>query len=105
MTKSKSREVKKTAIQLLRTPLSPITLNMLARRLRDKDDIIRKVAFIKLAKSNVTIEDFDSTELRMLIIKEGLTDSNEDVKDACLNFLKPSLKEDMSIYFKLIDCK
>ena len=68
----------------------------------------------------------------MLIIKEGLTDQNAGVRDACIEFLKPSmmstgesqqevkddgaegsamnkpslhLNEDLSYLFRIIDCK
>ena len=41
----------------------------------------------------------------MLIIKEGLTDPNENVRLACIDFLKPSLNDDLSAIYKLIDCK
>ena len=55
----------------------------------------------------------------MLYIKEGLTDPNNLVREACLEFLKPSvcvpnsgdkenkleMVEDLSIMFKFIDCK
>ena len=51
----------------------------------------------------------------MLIIKEGLTDQNPHVREACIDFLKASMteqegdtikmKEDLSYLFKIIDCK
>ncbi len=87
---------------------------------------------MKLAKCKVTIESFQSKEQRMLIIKEGLTDSSIGVREACFEFLKQSMLEvettvqdekgkvdssipeqevkysvisDLSYMFKLVDCK
>jgi hypothetical protein len=75
----------------MRAPFSQVTLAMLGKRLRDKDDEIRRQTYIKLTKCKVRIEQFSSREQRMLIIKEGLTDSNPGVMEACLEFLRPSL--------------
>jgi hypothetical protein len=51
----------------------------------------------------------------MLIIKEGLTDPSQGVRDACTEFLKAtmiveeqktfSLIQDLSHLFKVIDCR
>ncbi len=47
----------------------------------------------------------------MLILKEGLTDQSLGVREACTLFLKPllinenGLIEDLSLLFKMIDCK
>lgn len=66
------------------------------------------------------IESFPSREQRMLIIKEGLTDQSQGVREACMEFLRPSMTadgvdengaekrvliSDLSYLFKLIDCK
>ena len=74
MTHSTSREVRRTCIDRIKAPFSQITLLLLGKRLRDKDDDIRRQTYTKLTKSKVTIEHFPSQEQRMLIIKEGLTD-------------------------------
>jgi hypothetical protein len=68
-----------------------MTLLLLGNRLRDKDDDIRRQTFQKLAKCRITIESFPSKEQRMLYIKEGLTDPNNFVREACLEFLRPSV--------------
>lgn len=44
----------------------------------------------------------------MLIIKEGLTDPDEQVRNACFEFLNQTLENhenDYSVYFRLLDCK
>jgi hypothetical protein len=64
---------------------------LLGKRLRDKDDEIRRQTFLKLARCKIGIESFPSAEQRMLIIKEGLTDTSQSVREACLQFLKPSM--------------
>lgn len=83
----------------------------LGKRLRDKDQDIRKQAFIKLTKCNVTVEHFLGKEQRMLIIKEGLTDASEEVRGACIEFLRQSMMTeeqeviaDLSYLYKIIDC-
>ena len=68
---------------------------MLGKRLRDKEDEVRRQAYIKLTKCKIRIENFPSKEQRMLIIKEGLTDGNALVREACIEFLKPTLVEEM----------
>lgn len=130
MTHNRSRDVRRACIQYLRAPFSQVSLVMLGKRLRDKDDEIRRQTYLKLARCKVTIESFPSKEQRMLIIKEGLTDQNAGVMEACFKFLRPTLTqeilseepaaegeesaqqrvtlkliEDLSYLFKIIDCK
>lgn len=122
MTHHSSRDVRRACIQHLRAPFSQISLVMLGKRLRDKDDEIRRQAYLKLARCKITIESFPAKEQRMLIIKEGLTDQHPGVMEACFKFLRPTLTllseeemgedeakitliEDMSLLFKIIDCK
>lgn len=92
-----------------------MSLLFLAKRLRDKDEEIRKQTYLKLARCKITIEQFPSEEQRMMIIKEGLTDPSQGVREACSEFLKASMiieeeksfkmKEDLCYLFKVIDCK
>ncbi len=118
MTHCSSRDVRRACIDRIKAPFSPITLLLLGKRLRDKDDDIRRQTFNKLSKSKITIEHFPSQEQRMLIIKEGLTDQNLQVRDACIDFLQISmvqekvfedgkwkLVDDLCYLFKIIDCK
>jgi len=95
LTHSRPKEVRKTALQHLKPPVTPISLLFIGKRLRDKEDEIRKLAYQKLTKFGVKIQDFQSLEQRMLILKEGLTDSNPDVLNACIEFLKPSMHKSM----------
>ena len=88
MTHSKSREVRRAAINQVRAPFTPQSLIFLGKRLRDKDPEIRKITFQKLTKNKTTLEAFQSYETRMLIMKEGLTDQNEGVRMACSEFMK-----------------
>jgi hypothetical protein len=48
-------------------------------------------AFTKLTLFNIKIDDFEKPETRMLIIKEGMADSDLAVQNACLKFLTPSI--------------
>ncbi|CDW89230.1 at hook motif family protein [Stylonychia lemnae] len=111
MTHNKLRDVRKAALHHLQSPFSEVALLFLGKRLRDKDDDVRKLAFQKLRKNGIQIEHFKSKEQIMLIMKEGLTDNNENVREQCIEFLKPSLfnedgtLQDLSHLFKIIDCK
>ena len=84
LTHCSSRDVRRACIDRIKAPFSPITLLLLGKRLRDKDDEIRRQTYNKLSKSKITIEDFPSQEQRMLIVKEGLTDQNPQVREACI---------------------
>lgn len=112
MTHNRFLDVRRACVQQMRAPFSQMSLVMLGKRLRDKDDEVRRQAFIKLTRCKVTLEAFPSLEQRMLIVKEGLTDPSPAVREACSEFLKPSmvtaegkLAEDLSYLFKIIDCK
>jgi hypothetical protein len=48
-------------------------------------------AFSKLTVFKIKIDDFEKPETRMLIIKEGMADSDLGVQNACLKFLTPSI--------------
>jgi len=74
MTHSRLRDVRKAALYHLKTPYSEMALMFIGKRLRDKDDEVRKLAYSKLFKNGITLENFKSKEQRMLIMKEGLTD-------------------------------
>ena len=50
----------------------------------DSEPEVRKEAYIKLLQCKIKIEDFDSTDTKLLIIKEGMTDKDPKVKEACL---------------------
>ena len=59
----------------------------------------------------MTVEHFLGKEQRMLIIKEGLTDASEEVRGACIEFLRQSMMTeeqeviaDLSYLYKIIDC-
>lgn len=74
MTHSQMKEVRKIALVSLKTPITPLTLLFVGKRLRDKDAEIRKLTFQILIKNKITLEHFESKEQRMLIMKEGMTD-------------------------------
>jgi hypothetical protein len=59
--------------------------------LTDSDPGVRMEAFTKLTVFNIKIDDFEKPETRMLIIKEGMADSDLAVQNACLKFLTPSI--------------
>lgn len=109
MTHSSLFEVRKAVINSIPGPYSGLVQCAMVKRLRDKHPDIRRLVFDKFCKHKVTLENFESKELKMLIIKEGLTDDNEIVRNACSRFLQVTInseehKEDLSQIFKMIDC-
>jgi hypothetical protein len=44
-----------------------------------------------LTVNKTLIEDFPSPETRMLLITEGLSHTNNLVRDACVEFITPSI--------------
>ncbi len=92
MTHGKMNEVRKAAINAVPAPYTPLALSFMVKRLRDKHPEIRRFTYEKFAKNGVTLESFNSKEIRMLIIKEGLSDTDASVKEACVKFLAPSIE-------------
>jgi hypothetical protein len=66
-------------------------------RLSDSEPEVRKEAYLKLTRNGFKIEDFESTETKLLIVKEGLTDRDEKVKIACRDFLKNSIMRKVAL--------
>ena len=66
-------------------------------RLMDQEPEVRREAYAKLTHLNIKIEDFDCPETRMLIFKEGMTDQDARVKAACIQFLTPSIVEEVEV--------
>lgn len=92
MTHSKQKEVRKAAINAVKGGnISSMCLFFLGKRLRDKDEEIRKMVFNKFTKNKIELEHFESKEARMLIIKEGLTDPSELVRKSCQDFLRQTI--------------
>jgi len=57
----------------------------------DSEADVRYEAYSKLSQFKIKIEDFDSPETRMLIIKEGTTDQDPRIRRAFVDFLMPSI--------------
>lgn len=62
-------------------------------RLMDLEAEVRREAFLSLLAKKIKITDFDSVDQRLLIIKEGLSDKDQKVRDACFDFIKQSIEE------------
>ena len=107
---SRHKEVRKIIIRLMkvpsfvREPIDPKDLDyenkmevkknlirMFGIRMMDSEPDVRREAYLKLIHLNIKIEDFDCPETRMVIFKEGMTDSDLKVKNACVQFLTPSI--------------
>lgn len=103
LSKSKFEAVRKKIIKCLRVPMGisnevqSIVKRYVGARLTDSDPGVRIEAFEKIAAFQIKIEDFDSPEIRMRIIKEGMSDQDENVLKSCLNFLTPSIIQTINI--------
>lgn len=103
LSKSKYETVRKKIIKCLRVPMGisnevqSIIKRFVGARLTDSDPGVRIEAFEKIAAFQIKIEDFDSPEIRMRIIKEGMSDQDENVLKSCLNFLTPSIIQTINI--------
>ena len=59
----------------------------------DSEPDVRVEAYKKLMDLGATLEDLQDTKMRMVIIKEGISDPDTRVVQQCLNFLKPLVLE------------
>jgi len=66
-------------------------------RLLDSEPDVRKEAYVSLINKKVKITDFRSAQQRLLIIKEGLSDKDLKVREACFQFIKQSIEENIEI--------
>jgi len=77
--------------------MKQVLTTALGLRLMDSETDVRREAFLKLVQLGIKIEDFPTAETRMLIIKEGMTDKDSKVSEACLNFLTTSIVQEVEI--------
>lgn len=63
----------------------------------DVEPEVRKLAYAKMKSVNLRIEDFESAEARMMLIKEGVVHQDERVKEACIEFLEASIVEEVTV--------
>ena len=91
LTVSASVEIRKRVIKALKAPYSDEALALLCKRLRDVNKDVTILVFNQLASEGVTIEDFPSAELRMLVLKQGLASDQDLVQEACIKFFTPTV--------------
>ena len=105
---SRSAEIRKRIIRGLKAPYSDEALAFLGKRLRDVNNDVVVLVFNQLAGDHVTLADFPTAEARMLLLTEGLTSKEEAVRDACINFLTPTIlkhRNDLAAVFSMVDAK
>ena len=121
---SKYREVRKIIIKLMKFPTfirEPISeddknkeyklelknsiIRIVGSRLLDSEPDVRYEAYQKLISLNIKIEDFDCPDTRMIIFKEGMTDVDPKVKNACIQFLTPSIVRQVEVEVNKEDFK
>ena len=108
--KSNSLQIREKIIKSFRVPYSQPALAFLGKRLRDVNPSIVELIFKQLTVNKVTISEFPSPEIRMLVLIEGFTSQEAKVREACINFLKPSIldfaaKNDIAGILKLIEAR
>ena len=107
---SKSVQIREKIIKSFRVPYSQPALAFLGKRLRDVNSNIVELIFKQLTANEVTISQFPSPEVRMLVLTEGFTSQEAKVREACINFLKPTIlefaaKNDIAGVLKLIEAR
>ena len=105
---SKSTEVRKRIIRVIKAPYSVGALAFLGKRIKDANPDVSVLVFRQLLANNTEITAFSSKEARMLVITEGITSPHQEVRLACIEFLKPTIlakPDDLSYIFKLIDTR
>ena len=105
---SKSAEIRKRIIKAIRIPYSNEALAFLGKRLRDVNKDVAVLVFKQLTGNDVTLADFPTAEARMLLLTEGLTSKDEEVRNACIEFLTPSVlrhSNDLAALFVLVDAR
>ena len=105
---SRSAEIHKKIVRALKAPYSHEALAFLGRRLRDVNGEVIVLVFSQLASEGVTIEDFPSAEARLLVLKEGLSSNDEQVREACIKFYSPTVlkyRDNLATLFEMIDAR
>jgi hypothetical protein len=105
---TKSTEIRKRIIKSIPIPYSNEALAFLGKRLRDVNKDVVVLVFKQLTSNDVTLADFPTAEARMLLLTEGLTAKDEEARNACIEFLTPSVlkhSNDLAALFKMIDAK
>ena len=105
---SRSAEIRKRIVRALKAPYSHEALAFLGRRLRDVNGEVIVLVFSQLASEGVTIEDFPSAEARLLVLKEGLSSNDEQVREACIKFYSPTVlkyRDNLATLFEMIDAR
>ena len=81
---SKSAEIRKRIIRAIKAPYSDEALAFLGKRLRNVSKEVVVLVFDQLRSHHVTLADFPTAEARMLLLTEGLTSKEEEVRNACI---------------------
>lgn len=105
---SKSSEVRKRIIKAFKAPYSAGALAALGKRLKDANPEICVLIFRQLILNKTEITAFDSKEARTLFLAESITSPHQEVRLACIDFLRPTIMskpDDLSYIFKLIDTR
>ena len=60
-------------------------------RLFDSDPDVRREMYLKLGQCKIRFDDIPNHDFKLLLLKEGLTDEDTKVREACSRFLKASI--------------
>lgn len=107
---TKSATIREKIIRSFRVPYSQPALAFLGKRLRDVNLNVVELIFKQLTDNGVTISQFPTPEARMLVLTEGFTSQEAKVREACIQFLKPTVlefaaKNDIAGVLKLIEAR
>lgn len=104
------QRTRESIIKSMRVPYSDQSLIFMGKRLRDSRPHVAKLIFDQLRENGVTISNFPGHEARLLILTEGFTRNDPQVRDACIDFLRPTVleyaaKNDLAGLLKLIEVR
>jgi len=105
---SSSIDIRKRIIKSMNGPYSEVALAFMGKRLRDESPDVCTLIFNQLIASHTQLKDFPSPETRMLVLTEGLCNPNPMVRDACIEFLTPTILENqdnLAHVFSILNCK
>lgn len=86
---SKNAEMRKRIIKSIKAPYSKESLLFMSKRIRDVNIDVVVTIFKQLTSSKTPLSAFESIEARMLILTEGLTSENEEIRNACISYIEP----------------
>jgi hypothetical protein len=78
-----------------------ILTNAFGLRVMDAEADVRREAYLRLNALNIKLQDFESVDTKLFILKEGMTEQDPRAKNACLKFLRKSIVSEVKFEVQL----